>query len=75
MCSSDLAAVFIDRTGYQDTENAVEPTSTIYEQLMNYFNTARQDVVESMRRAERAAETVEHIDGGSFEDWDGEGNS
>ena len=70
--TTDMAAVFIDKTGYQEAENSSEPTPTMFEQLMEYFNTARLAVVDSMNRAETAAQSIEHISGGTFEDWDEE---
>lgn len=75
------AKVFVASTGYTgDAINGREPTPTTYEQVIGYLDdfkttavSAADSATASADRAEELAKKLEHIDGGSFTDWQGEG--
>lgn len=77
----NTAKVFVARSGYTgDAVNGREPTPTTYEQVIGYLDEVKETAVSAAESAtasaEKAAELaalLEHIDGGSFTDWQKEG--
>ena len=75
LITTNKVDVYIYESGYEVAEEDLDPISpSMVDQLVDYFNEARQEVQENRDYVQERAAQFEHIDGGSFlsEDWTGE---
>ena len=54
--TTDLAKFFVAESGYKETETTQDPTPTVYEQIIGYFDETKEIVAQS---AEAAADSAD----------------
>lgn len=69
--TANVEKVFIEKSGYsEEFGQSIEPTPTAYQQLVSVVDNFKADVTDEVDEFEDYVnDRLQHIDGGTFEDW------